>query len=178
MTLVATGSRNSNPVGEPEGGPNARARAGAREGLESTWWAKIKHSDPFAGTPKSIGAIVDDTAKGGAVPGDHAWWVEAPGYVWRCTVSIPLTMVLLPLVWVAQSGRRVLGATVVYGTLRWGGVDVTAGGWWSLVDAWLILVVVSTVLVAVKHPRKRNRRSKRAPGSVDRGEVNAPVVRS
>lgn len=171
MTLIDTGNRNSNPVEDPDAGPNARAGARARE-EEFNWWSRVRDSDPIAGSPKSIGAIVEDTARGGAVPGDHAWWVELPGYVWRCGVSIPLTVVGLPLVWVAQSGRRALGAVVVYGALVWGGIDVTAGGWWGLLDLWVLLVVVSVGLVGVKLPRKQTRRRPRGPrglGSVPAG---------
>lgn len=79
-------------------------------------WRGLAGSSPYADRPASIRDVVDYTRAGGWVPGEHPWWVEAPGYVYGALVAVPVTVVLYGVAWVLQRPSR-LALTCLVGWL-------------------------------------------------------------
>lgn len=128
-----SGMRKEESPGEVSQGGQAQTRAGARTGAIlyarlrgsskrslitlGSWLAGIARRlagcSPYADRPASIRDVVDYTRQGGWVPGEHPWWVEAPGYAYGALVAIPVTVALYAIAWVLQRPSRLILACLV-----------------------------------------------------------------
>lgn len=72
---------------------------------------------PYTDRPASIRDVVAYTRAGGWVPGEHPWWVEAPGHVYGWVVAVPVTVGLYAVAWVLQRPSRLLVFLLVAGLL-------------------------------------------------------------
>ena len=80
---------------------------------------RAKDCSPYADRPASIRDVVDYTRAGGWVPGEHPWWVEAPGYVYGALIAVPATVGLYVVAWVLQRPSRLVLTCFVGWLLLW-----------------------------------------------------------
>lgn len=103
---------------------------------------------PYEARPASVRDVVQYTAAGGWVPGEHPWWVEAPGRVYGVLIAVPLTMIANAVLWVTQRPTRAAVTSGVVVVALW-----TAGArpeqWWVyLVCGYLACALLALVMVA------------------------------
>lgn len=72
---------------------------------------------PYTDRPASIRDVVVYTRSGGWVPGEHPWWVEAPGHAYGWLVAVPVTVGLYSVAWILQRPSRLLLFVLVAGLL-------------------------------------------------------------
>jgi hypothetical protein len=63
---------------------------------------------PYTDRPPALADVVAYVRAGGFVPGQHPWWVEAPGYVYGALVAVPATALGYSLMWIVQRPTRLL----------------------------------------------------------------------
>ena len=139
VTHGDSGMRKTESAESGGQGPQAQTRARARtlailyahlkgSGKRSTialgsWLAvvgrRLKGCSPDADRPASIRDVVDYTRAGGWVPGEHPWWVEAPGYLYGALVAIPVTVALYAVAWILQRPSRLALACFTAVLLWW-----------------------------------------------------------
>lgn len=107
---------------------------------------------PYAARPVSIRDVVAYTRVGGWVPGDHPWWVEAPGYAWGVIIAVPLTITGNIVLFVLQRPLRAAAVTLVWLMLWLAGVTLAPSPV-LLLGSWAGLVAVSAGMV-LTHPKK------------------------
>lgn len=99
------------------------ARLGVSVIALGSWLAvlgrRLRGCSPYADRPASIRDVVDYTRAGGWVPGEHPWWVEAPGYVYGALVAVPVTVALYAVAWVLQRPSRLALACFTVLLLGW-----------------------------------------------------------
>jgi hypothetical protein len=84
-------------------------------------WTRLMACSPYTGRPAAIRDVVAYTRAGGWVPGEHAWWVELPGYAYGWLIAIPVTIALYGISWVLQRPSRLAMVALVAGLLWWAG---------------------------------------------------------
>lgn len=84
---------------------------------------RLRDCAPYTDRPASIHDVVTYTRAGGWVPGEHPWWVEAPGHVYGWVIAIPVTVALYIVAWVVQRGCRLLCVLGLYILLHLAGFD-------------------------------------------------------
>lgn len=91
---------------EPGGGPRKRSPLSASALAE--WGARLASCAPYTDRPPSLADVVGYVKAGGFVPGEHPWWVEAPGYVYGALVAVPATAVGYAVICTVQKPTRLL----------------------------------------------------------------------
>lgn len=79
--------------------------------------ARLHASSPYTGRPESIRDVVRYTLAGGWIPGEQAWWKEAPGYVYGFLIAIPAAIVGNTMLWITHRMSRVFIAALIYALL-------------------------------------------------------------
>lgn len=134
MTTVETTRRDepdSGTTGAESGTPRVRAGVRLRDGAtgggretdsasasalvtprDKSWWVqrgkRLASCSPYTDRPPSVAEVVAYVRAGGFVPGEHPWWVEAPGYAYGALVAVPVTAVGYALMWIVQRPTRLL----------------------------------------------------------------------
>lgn len=95
--------------------------------------ARLHASSPYTGRPESIRDVVRYTLAGGWIPGEHPWWVEAPGYLYGFLIAIPAAIVGNIILWITHRPSREIMFWVACGLL-----SLVGYGWlWQTPMRWI-----------------------------------------
>jgi hypothetical protein len=80
-------------------------------------WRWLRDTKPLSDQPASIRDVVRYTMAGGWIPGEHAWYWEAPGYAYGFLIAIPAAVIGNATLWITHKMWRLGIALGIYGLL-------------------------------------------------------------